>query len=119
MTPMLNRMEAEGVSYEIFDRLTADPTDKQVEEGVKLYMSSGAQGLVLFGGGSPMDCGKAVAACVARPGKQVAQLQGVLKVGHRNRIPQMWAVPTTSGAQDLKLRWQQSSRIMRHIGKSR
>lgn len=44
-----------------------------------------------------MDCGKAVAACVARPGKQVAQLQGVLKVGHRNRIPQMWAVPTTSG----------------------
>ena len=64
MTPMLNRMEAEGVSYEIFDRLTADPTDKQVEEGVKLYMSSGAQGLVLFGGGSPMDCGKAVAACV-------------------------------------------------------
>ena len=58
MTPMLNRMEAEGVSYEIFDRLTADPTDKQVEEGVKLYMSSGAQGLVLFGGGSPMDCGR-------------------------------------------------------------
>ena len=97
MTPMLNRMEAEGVSYEIFDRLTADPTDKQVEEGVNLYMSSGAQGLVLFGGGSPMDCGKAVAACVARPGKQVAQLQGVLKVGHRNRIPHMWAVPTTSG----------------------
>ena len=38
MTPMLNRMEAEGVSYEIFDRLTADPTDKQVEEGVKLYI---------------------------------------------------------------------------------
>ena len=76
ITPMLNRMEAEGVSYEIFDRLTADPTDMQVEEGVKLYMSSGAQGLVLFGGGSPMDCGKAVAACVARPGKQVAQLAG-------------------------------------------
>ena len=97
MEPMLNRMEAEGVSYEIFDRLTADPTDTQVEEGVNLYRSMGAQGLVLFGGGSPMDCGKAVAACVARPGKQVEQLQGVLKVGHRSRIPQMWAVPTTSG----------------------
>lgn len=95
--PMLENMAREGIVYEVFDRLTADPTDAQVEEGVKLYKEIKAQGIVLFGGGSPMDCGKAIAARIARPSKQVRQLQGVLKVRSRKRVPVMWAIPTTAG----------------------
>lgn len=95
--PMLQNMRENGIEYKVFDNLTADPTDKQVEEGVNLYKSMDAGGIVLFGGGAPMDCGKAIAARIARYDKSVNELLGVLKVRRRKKVPIMWAVPTTSG----------------------
>ena len=44
-----------------------------------------------------MDCGKAIAARIARPDRTIAELQGVLKVRSRRKVPVMWAIPTTSG----------------------
>lgn len=95
--PMLEKLRANGIECEVFDRLTSDPTDAQVEEGVRLYNEKNAQGIILFGGGSPMDCGKAIAARIARPDRTIAELQGVLKVRSRRKVPVMWAIPTTSG----------------------
>lgn len=100
--PMLEEMKREGIEYRVFDSITADPTDEQVEAGVSEYRqlektAHGTPAIILFGGGSPMDCGKAIAARVARPEKSVAQLQGVLKVRARKRVPFIYAVPTTAG----------------------
>lgn len=95
--PMLEKLRANGIECEVFDRLTSDPTDAQVEEGFRLYNEKNAQGIILFGGGSPMDCGKAIAARIARPDRTIAELQGVLKVRSRRKVPVMWAIPTTSG----------------------
>ena len=95
--PMLEKLRANGIECEVFDRLTSDPTDAQVEEGVRLYNEKNAQGIILFGGGSPMDCGKAIAARIARPDMTIAELQGMLKVRSRRKVPVMWAIPTTSG----------------------
>lgn len=95
--PMLEKLRANGIECEVFDRLTSDSTDAQVEEGVRLYNEKNAQGIILFGGGSPMDCGKAIAARIARPDRTIAELQGVLKVRSRRKVPVMWAIPTTSG----------------------
>lgn len=95
--PMLEKLRANGIECEVFDRLTSDPTDAQVEEGVRLYNEKNAQGIILFGGGSPMDCGKAIAARIARPDRTIAELQGMLKVRSRRKVPVMWAIPTTSG----------------------
>lgn len=95
--PMLEKLRANGIECEVFDRLTSDPTDAQVEEGIRLYNEKNAQGIILFGGGSPMDCGKAIAARIARPDRTIAELQGVLKVRSRRKVPVMWAIPTTSG----------------------
>ena len=95
--PMLEKLRANGIECEVFDRLTSDPTDAQAAEGVRLYNEKNAQGIILFGGGSPMDCGKAIAARIARPDRTIAELQGVLKVRSRRKVPVMWAIPTTSG----------------------
>ncbi|MGN0704772.1 MAG: iron-containing alcohol dehydrogenase [Lentihominibacter sp.] len=104
--PMLQRMKEAGIEYSVFDSLTSDPTDLQVEAGVRAYRqltgdmscsSDTGAAIVLFGGGSPMDCGKAIAARIARPDRSVAQLQGVLKVHSRKRVPFIYAVPTTAG----------------------
>ena len=95
--PMLEKLRASGIECEVFDRLTSDPTDAQVEEGVRIYNEKNAHGMIRFGGGSPMDCGKAIAARIARPDRTIAELQGVLKVRSRRKVPVMWAIPTTSG----------------------
>lgn len=95
--PMLENLKANGIRYEVFDEITPDPTALQVEKGVEIYRMVNAEGIVLFGGGSPMDCGKAIAARIARPEKSVSKLQGILKIRSRKRVPFICAVPTTAG----------------------
>ena len=95
--PMLEAMEAAGVAYTVYDGVCPNPTSENVEEGLRLYQANGCQALVAFGGGSPMDCAKGIGALAVRPGKTVAQLQGILKVRRRRRFPPFFAVPTTAG----------------------
>ena len=71
------------------------PDRSGVMAGLKVFQEVGADCFILFGGGSPMDLGKAVAALSVRPDKKVENLQGMLKV--RKKVPTIYAVPTTSG----------------------
>ncbi len=95
LEPFLSEMEKNGVKYTLFSDIEPNPTSDNVEEGYKIFKSSECKGIVAFGGGAPMDCAKAIGARVARPNKNVAQLQGLLKV--LKSIPPFFAVPTTSG----------------------
>ncbi len=92
---LVEALEKEGVRYTFFDDLQANPTDENVEAGLVAFKEHGCQGIVAFGGGSPIDCAKAIAARDANPRKTVAQMQGLLKA-HRAICP-FWAVPTTAG----------------------
>ena len=92
---MLESLTAAGVSYKAFSDLQANPTDKNVEAGLKVFKEADCDSIIAFGGGSPMDCAKAIAARAANPKKNVAQLQGLLKAHHK--ICPLWAVPTTAG----------------------
>ena len=92
---MLKVMDEEKIPYVLYDGVKPNPTDGNVEDAVTLYRANKCDVIVAVGGGSPMDCAKAVAARIARPRKSVKQLQGVLKV--LRRVPDIYAVPTTSG----------------------
>ena len=92
---MLDAMDAAGIEYVIYDGVQPNPTDRNVNEGLKLFRESGCQAMVAFGGGSPMDCCKGIGAMAVKKGKTVEQLQGLFKVLHR--IPTIFAVPTTAG----------------------
>ncbi len=92
---LMQAMDKAGLAYTVFSRIQPNPTDENVEEGLSLFLESGSDVIVAFGGGSPMDCAKGIAARKAQPRKNVAQLQGVLRV-HRRIVP-LWAVPTTAG----------------------
>ena len=92
---MLKVMDEEKIPYVLYDGVKPNPTDGNVEDAVTLYRANKCTAIVAMGGGSPMDCAKAVAARIARPRKSVKQLQGVLKV--LRRVPDIYAVPTTSG----------------------
>ena len=85
-----------GLSFCVFDNAVANPTSDNVLQALEIYISEGCDCLVAFGGGSPMDCAKAVGALVARPQKSLNKLGGVMKV--RKQIPLLIAVPTTAGS---------------------
>ena len=92
---LIKAMEIENLDYEVFSNVNPNPTDENVEEGYKLFKDKNCDGIIAFGGGSPMDCAKAIAARNAHPNKTVKQLQGILKV-HKKICP-FFAVPTTAG----------------------
>lgn len=92
---LFDGLDAAGVEYALYDGVQPNPTIPNIEEALELYKSSGCKGIIAFGGGSPMDCAKAVAARLARPGKSIPQMRGTLKV--TKKIVPLYAVPTTAG----------------------
>ncbi len=84
-----------GVGLFVYDETVPNPTTANVADALKIYLDNDCQGLIAFGGGSVMDCAKAVGARVARPKKSLNKMKGVLKV--RKKIPTLIAVPTTAG----------------------
>ena len=96
LQPMLSDFDQNGIRYTLKTYTATDPTSDDVERGYKVYKENGCRAIVALGGGSRIDCAKAIAAKVVRPKKSVAQLQGLLRV--RRSIPPFIAIPTTSGA---------------------
>ena len=92
---MLEAMDSAGIEYVVYDGVQPNPTDRNVNEGLKLFRENGCQAMVAFGGGSPMDCCKGIGAMAVKKGKTVEQLQGLFKILHK--IPTIFAVPTTAG----------------------
>lgn len=87
-------LKAADIRCVVYDRTVANPTVANVEQARMLYLEHDCQGLIAFGGGSSMDCAKAVGARIARPKKPLAKMEGLLQVMHR--LPLLIAVPTTA-----------------------
>ncbi|MGM9558262.1 MAG: iron-containing alcohol dehydrogenase [Oscillospiraceae bacterium] len=79
----------------VYDQTDANPTVQNVEQARACYLRGGCQCLIAFGGGSSMDCAKAVGARIAYPNKSLQQLKGLLRV--LRPIPLLIAIPTTAG----------------------
>ena len=92
---LLQGLQSDGVNFAVYDKTVPNPTIDNIEEALQLYRYHECEGIVAFGGGSPMDCAKGVGARVARPGKSIHQMKGLFKI--RRRIPPLFAVPTTAG----------------------
>lgn len=95
MDSLLAELTQQKIQYTVYDKTVPNPTIDNIEEALTIYHASKCQGIIAFGGGSPMDCAKGVAARVARPDKTLPQLKGQLKV--RKSIPPLVAIPTTAG----------------------
>ena len=95
LDPMFEELKKQGMEYFIYDGVQPNPTITNIEECRQIYIDNKCQGIIAFGGGSPMDCAKAAAARVVRPKKSVRKMRGYLKVG--KKLPPFFAVPTTAG----------------------
>ena len=88
-------LENANINLSIYEDVVPNPTSQNVDEALKIYKENGCNALIAFGGGSVMDCAKAVGARVVRPKKTLAKMKGVMKV--RKKLPLLIAVPTTAG----------------------
>lgn len=88
-------LEESGFSYEVYDDVNPNPTTAQAEAAREAYIRGGCDCILAVGGGSVMDCAKALGARIARPKKSLAKMKGILKVCRK--IPLLIAVPTTAG----------------------
>ncbi len=60
VAPILQALAAAGIETRVFDGVQADPTDANVEAGLGAWREFDADGIVAFGGGSSIDCAKAI-----------------------------------------------------------
>lgn len=88
-------LEENNVKYVVYDKTVPNPTISNIEDAFAMYKENACQGIIAFGGGSPMDCAKGVGCRAARPNKTIPQMKGTLKV--MKKLPVIFAIPTTSG----------------------
>ena len=89
-------LTANGLDYELYSDIKANPTIQNVQHGVEAFKASGADYLIAIGGGSSMDTSKAIGIIIANPEfEDVRSLEGVAPT-KKPCVP-IIAVPTTSG----------------------
>ena len=70
-------LDANGLAYEIYSDIKANPTIENVQNGVAAFKKSGADYIVAIGGGSSMDTAKAIGIIIANPEfEDVRSLEG-------------------------------------------
>lgn len=95
--PVIAALEGAGVSVEVFSDVEPDPDYAVVLNGVDRLRRSGAGAVLAIGGGSSIDCAKAMVICHAND-RHPSQLTGLwLYALPRKRGLPLYAIPTTAG----------------------
>ena len=89
-------LDKEGLAYEIYSDIKANPTIQNVQNGVAAFKNSGADYIIAIGGGSSMDTAKAIGIIITNPEfEDVRSLEGTAPT--KNPCIPIIAVPTTAG----------------------
>ncbi|WP_028537210.1 iron-containing alcohol dehydrogenase [Paludibacterium yongneupense] len=91
---LLGSLQAAGIDMVEYDQVKANPPDVQVEEAAQLARATNADVVVAIGGGSTIDCAKAVNILLTNP-SPIRLYEGFDRVKHPGRP--LIAIPTTSG----------------------
>ena len=88
-------LTAGGVEYAVYGETVPNPTTQTVADAIEIYRAHRCQGIIAVGGGSSMDCAKAVGILAVHPGRKLARYKGILRVWRK--LPPLIAIPTTAG----------------------
>lgn len=92
---VIQSLKEVGVETTIYTNVTPNPKAAEVMLGADLYRESRCEGIVVVGGGSPIDCAKGIAIVVSNGG-EILEYEGVDTVPMA--IPPLVCIPTTSGS---------------------
>ena len=88
-------LEATGIPYVHFGEVGADPDTALVDKGTEVYKAQRCDAIIGFGGGSPIDCAKGIAASVAED-RSIRDFVGT-GLAFTKPVPPLIAIPTTAG----------------------
>lgn len=88
-------LEEAGIGYALFDGVEANPKDVNAEAAARVAREAGADFLIAVGGGSPIDCAKAVGVLLAHDAEFIKPYEGKTAATLPN--PPLITIPTTSG----------------------
>ena len=89
------KIQLHGINLTVYDKTTQNPTTQNVEDALEIYKQNNCKAIIAFGGGSAIDCAKALGARVSCPNSSLRDMRGLLRVKHK--LPLLIAVPTTAG----------------------
>lgn len=92
---LLNLLSDAGMSVALFDRTVPDPTTASLEDGLEAVRAHGADCVIGFGGGSPMDSAKALAV-LAHQGGPMRKFKA--PSSYAGPALPVIAIPTTAGS---------------------
>ncbi|MDW7670602.1 MAG: iron-containing alcohol dehydrogenase [Bacillota bacterium] len=84
-----------AVSYVVFDQVSPNPRDVEVEAGARMGRETGVEAVIALGGGSPIDCAKAVNVLISLNAEAIKPFEGKGKVA--GTLLPLFTIPTTSG----------------------
>lgn len=88
-------LDAAGIRWAHFAEVGADPETSTVDRGTEVYRAQGCDAIIGFGGGSPIDCAKGIAASAAE-GRPIRDFVGT-GLAFSAPVPPLVAIPTTAG----------------------
>lgn len=94
VTDVETSLYEQGIAYHLFTSVSPNPRVEEVMKGAEEYREHGCTAIVAIGGGSPMDCAKAIG-IVAAHGRSILEFEGVDTVCIPS--PPLVLIPTTAG----------------------
>ena len=96
--PLIDELSRAGVANSVFS-ISGEPKVTDVRIGTERAKAAQCNVVIGFGGGSAIDCGKAIAAMITNPGDVLDYLEVVGKgQALREQAAPFIAIPTTAGA---------------------
>lgn len=97
----LDILEAAGLGRAIFSEVDPNPNEKNMADGIAVYLAGGHDGVIAFGGGSGLDLGKMIA-LMAHQKKDLSvwdleDIDDWYTRADADKIAPIVAVPTTAG----------------------
>ncbi|MGO4851346.1 iron-containing alcohol dehydrogenase [Phaeovulum sp. W22_SRMD_FR3] len=97
----LDILDAAGLGRAVFSEVDPNPNEKNMADGIAVYLAGGHDGVICFGGGSALDLGKMIALMAHQaPGLSVWDLEDIgdwYTRADAAKIAPIIAVPTTAG----------------------
>lgn len=99
-TPAFKRLqevlgqEDQSRNWFLYTGVHPNPLDTDVIDGAAAYRATGCDGVIAFGGGSPLDAGKALRLLVKRPELKLSEFD---YTADWRELPPLICIPTTAG----------------------
>ncbi|CUH95731.1 hypothetical protein P22_1811 [Propionispora sp. 2/2-37] len=87
-------LSSANLPFVVVDQVSPNPRAVEVMDGAALFLQARCNAILALGGGSVMDCAKAIG-IIASSGGHIADYEGVDRI--KRAMPPLICIPTTSG----------------------